>query len=100
MQIVELLKEAKKLYLKNIGKVGMCWCIKVIANQNKTRKEQSDKGHVPYASIRAQIPEFNPFYLEELSKNSYFVVNFSSNCLMKFPKDSVVLKLTGYKNYY
>lgn len=42
----------------------------------------------------------NPFYLEELSKNSYFVVNFSSNCLMKFPKDSVVLKLTGYKNYY
>lgn len=40
----------------------------------------------------------NPFYLEELSKNSYFEVNFSSNCLMKFPKDSIVLKLTGYKN--
>lgn len=64
MLISELLTEAKKLYLCNRGKCGMCWCIKVIANQNKTRKEQSDKGHVPYASIRAQIPEFNPFYLE------------------------------------
>lgn len=64
MLISELLIEAKKLYLKNIGKAGMCWCIKVIANQNKTQKEQSDKGHIPYASIRDQIPEFNPFYLE------------------------------------
>lgn len=63
MQIVELLKEAKKLYLKNIGKAGMCWCIKVIANLNKNREEQQDRGHIPYASIKAQIPEFNPFYL-------------------------------------
>ena len=63
MQIVDLLRKAKKLYLENRGKVGMCWCIKVIANQNKTQKEQSDKGHIPYASIEAQIPEFNPFYL-------------------------------------
>lgn len=64
MQIIELLKKAKALYLENQGKAGMCWCIKVIANEGKTRHEQSNKGHVPYASIKAQIPEFNPDYLE------------------------------------
>lgn len=64
MKVLELLTRSKALYIENQGKVGMCWCIKVIANENKTRKEQSDKGHIPYASIRAQIPEFNPFYLE------------------------------------
>lgn len=60
MLISELLTEAKNLYLKNIGKAGMCWCIKVIANQNKTQKEQSDKGQIPYSDIVKQIPEFNP----------------------------------------
>lgn len=64
MKILELLQKAKELYFENRGKAGMCWCIKIIVNQNKTRKEQSDKGHVPYTSIKAQIPEFNPFYLE------------------------------------
>ena len=64
MSILELLVKAKKLYLENQGKVGMCWCIKVVANEGKSREEQRDKGQVPYASIRAQIPEFNPFYLD------------------------------------
>jgi hypothetical protein len=41
----------------------MCWAIKVVANQHKTREEQR-KGHVPYAEIVKQIPEFNPFYLK------------------------------------
>lgn len=63
MLIVELLQKAKKLYLENQGKCGMCWCIKVIANEGKTRQEQSNKGHVPYSSIVAQIPEFNPDFL-------------------------------------
>lgn len=63
MQIVDLLKKSKELYLKNIGEVGMCGCIKVIANQNKTRKEQSDEGMIPYNVIVAQIPEFNPDFL-------------------------------------
>ena len=63
MSILELLQKAKKLYLSNQGKVGMCWCIKVIANEGKSREEQRDRGHIPYASIRTQIPEFNPFYL-------------------------------------
>ena len=62
MQISELLQKAKKLYLENQGKAGMCWAIKVVANQHKTREEQR-KGHVPYAEIVKQIPEFNPFYL-------------------------------------
>lgn len=60
MQIIELLKKAKELYLKEKGKTGMCWCIKVIANEGK--KEHS-KGHVPYNVIAAQIPEFNPDFL-------------------------------------
>ena len=63
MQISELLQKAKKLYLENQGKVGMCWCIKVVANEGKSREEQRDRGQIPYASIEAQIPEFNPFYL-------------------------------------
>ena len=60
MKILELLQKAKELYFENRGKAGMCWCIKVIANENKSRQEQSDKGMVPYTSIVAQIPEFNP----------------------------------------
>ena len=63
MSILELLQKAKKLYLENQGKVGMCWCIKVVANESKSKEEQRDRGHIPYASIKAQIPEFNPFYL-------------------------------------
>ena len=74
MLISELLTKAKKLYLENQGKVGMCWCIKVIANEGKSREEQSDKGHVPYASIKAQIPEFNPFYLKSY-RVQYFAIN-------------------------
>ena len=64
MRVSELLQKAKALYLENQGKVGMCWCIKVVANEGKTREEQRDKGHIPYASIKAQIPEFNPRYLK------------------------------------
>lgn len=64
MSILELLQKAKKLYLSNQGKVGMCWCIKVIANQDKHPLEQSRRGQVPYTSIKAQIPEFNPWYLK------------------------------------
>lgn len=60
MLISKLLTEAKKLYLKNIDKVGMCWCIKVIANEGKSREEQRDIGYIPYACIKAQIPEFTP----------------------------------------
>ena len=60
MQIIELLKKAKELYLKEKGKTGMCWCIKVIANEGK--KEHSE-GHAPYNVIVAQIPEFNPDFL-------------------------------------
>lgn len=74
MLISELLTKAKKLYLENQGKVGMCWCIKVIANEGKSREEQSDKGHIPYASIKAQIPEFNPFYLKSY-RVQYFAIN-------------------------
>lgn len=74
MLISELLTEAKKLYLKNIGKVGMCWCIKVVANEGKSREEQRDIGHIPYACIKAQIPEFNPFYLKSY-KVQYFAIN-------------------------
>ena len=35
MLILELLQKAKRLYLENQGKAGMCWCIKVIANEGK-----------------------------------------------------------------
>lgn len=74
MSILELLQKAKKLYLEHQGKVGMCWCIKVIANQDKHPLEQSRRGQVPYASIKAQIPEFNPFYLKSY-KVQYFAIN-------------------------
>ena len=74
MSILELLVKAKKLYLENQGKAGMCWCIKVIANEGKSREEQSNKGQVPYASIKAQIPEFNPFYLKSY-KAEFFAIN-------------------------
>lgn len=74
MSILELLQKAKKLYLENQGKTGMCWCIKVIANEGKSREEQSNKGQVPYASIKAQIPEFNPFYLKSY-KAEFFAIN-------------------------
>jgi hypothetical protein len=66
--------KAKKLYLENQGKAGMCWCIKVIANEGKSREEQSNKGQVPYTSIKAQIPEFNPFYLKSY-KAEFFAIN-------------------------
>ena len=71
MQIIELLKEAKKLYLKNRGKVGMCWCIKVIANENKSRSEQSNKGQVPYNIIVAQIPEFTPEFFSATPRRKW-----------------------------
>lgn len=74
MKVLELLIKSKALYLENKGKAGMCWCIKVIANEGKSREEQSNKGHVPYNSIVAQIPEFNPFYLK-----SYKVQHFAIN---------------------
>ena len=74
MSILELLQKAKKLYLEHQGKAGMCWCIKVIANEGKSREEQSNKGQVPYASIKAQIPEFNPFYLKSY-KAEFFAIN-------------------------
>lgn len=74
MSILELLQRAKKLYLSNQGKVGMCWCIKVVANQDKHPIEQSRRGQVPYTSIVAQIPEFNPFYLKSY-KVQYFAIN-------------------------
>lgn len=64
MKILELLQKAKELYFENRGKAGMCWAIKIVASQHKTREELRDKGHVPYAEIVKQIPEFNPFYLK------------------------------------
>ena len=64
MSILELLVKAKKLYLENQGKAGMCWCIKVIANEGKSREEQRDRGQAPYSVIVSQIPEFNPYFLE------------------------------------
>jgi len=83
MQIIELLKKAKELYLKEKGKCGMCWCIKVIANEGKSREEQRDRGHVPYAVIVAQIPEFNPRYLKSY-KNVYFAVRSELNVGLEF----------------
>ncbi len=74
MSILELLQKAKKLYLSNQGKVGMCWCIKVVANEGKSREEQRDRGQIPYASIKSQIPEFNPWYLKSL-KAEYLAIN-------------------------
>lgn len=74
MSILELLQKAKKLYLEHQGKVGMCWCIKVIANKDKHPLEQSRRGQVPYASIKAQIPEFNPWYLKA-HKAEYLAIN-------------------------
>lgn len=74
MKVLELLNRSKALYLENQGKVGMCWCIKVIANEGKSREEQRDIGHIPYACIKAQIPEFNPFYLKSY-KVQYFAIN-------------------------
>lgn len=83
MLISELLQKAKKLYLSNQGKVGMCWCIKVIANEGKSREEQRDRGHIPYASIKAQIPEFNPRYLKSY-KNVYFAARTELNVGLEF----------------
>ena len=74
MLISELLQKAKNLYLENQGKVGICWCIKVVANLNKSREEQRDRGHIPYASIKAQIPEFDPWYLKA-HKAEYLAIN-------------------------
>ena len=74
MSILELLQKAKNLYLENKGGVGMCWCIKVVANLNKSREEQRDRGQIPYASIKSQIPEFNPWYLKA-HKAEYLAIN-------------------------
>ena len=67
MSILELLQKAKKLYLENQGKVGMCWCIRVVAYLNVNEEQRRSKGYIPYASIKSQIPEFNPWYLKKLS---------------------------------
>lgn len=69
MTKLELLKDALALYTQeakegSIKNPGMCWCIKTVANRCKSREEQSNKGHVPYNSIKIQIPEFNPRYLK------------------------------------
>lgn len=74
MLISELLTKAKKLYLENQGKVGMCWCIKVVAYLNLNEEQQRSKGYVPYASIKAQIPEFNPWYLKA-HEAEYLAIN-------------------------
>lgn len=74
MSILELLQKAKKLYLSNQGKVGMCWCIKVVADLNKSIEERRDRGQIPYASIKSQIPEFNPWYLKS-HKAEYLAIN-------------------------
>ena len=81
MSILELLQKAKKLYLENQGKVGMCWCIKVIANQDKHPLEQSRRGQVPYASIVAQIPEFNPEFFNAKPRRKWVK---SSNVGLEF----------------
>jgi hypothetical protein len=60
MSILELLVRAKKLYLENQGKAGMCWCIRVVAYLNVNEEQQRSKGYIPYANIVSQIPEFNP----------------------------------------
>ena len=83
MSILELLQKAKKLYLENQGKVGMCWCIKVVANEGKSKEEQRDRGQVPYAVIVAQIPEFNPRYLKSY-KNVYFAARPELNVGLEF----------------
>ena len=75
----EVLKQALTLYMMEAREgskknPGMCWCIKVIANQYKTREEQRERGHIPYNSIKAQIPEFNPFYLKA-HKYQHFAIN-------------------------
>ena len=69
MLIIDLLKQSKELYLQEIeGKdsvkfPGMCWCIKTIASKEKSRIEQSSKGHPSYVVIRNNIPEFTPYFL-------------------------------------
>lgn len=64
MSILELLQKAKKLYLSNQGKAGMCWCIRVVSYLNVNEEQQRSKGYIPYANIVSQIPEFNPYFLE------------------------------------
>ena len=79
MKIIDLLNQALSLYMieaKEGSKKnpGMCWCIKIIANQYKNREEQREKGHIPYNSIKIQIPEFNPFYLKA-HNYKHFAIN-------------------------
>lgn len=79
MKILELLQKAKKLYFENQGKCGMCWCIKVTANEGKTKQDQNYKEYVPYSVIVSQIPEFNPYFFEApiiylLKAGTYFEI--------------------------
>ena len=74
MLILELLQKAKKLYLENKGGVGMCWCIRDVAYLNVNEEQRRSKGYIPYASIKAQIPEFNPWYLKA-HKAEYLAIN-------------------------
>ena len=64
MSILELLQKAKKLYLEHQGKVGMCWCIKVIANQDKHPLEKSKPFGVKWKPASALVSMVKP-------KNTY-----------------------------
>lgn len=83
MKVIEILRLAKEIYLKEIeGKEvvkfpGMCWCIKVAANSIYNRKQQSEKGHPTYCVIQENIPEFTPQFLgyDKLYKPNLY--NFS-----------------------
>ena len=48
--------------------------------KEKSRSEQSNKGYVPYKIIIAQIPEFNPFFLNA----PIFPINMYLNLGLEF----------------
>lgn len=84
MKILELLKEAKKLYLKETRNgsptlwPGMCWCIKIVIIRNIPKY---DYKNLKYSKIKKQIPEFNPEYLESkvmelINKHPAFEVDY------------------------
>lgn len=56
MKVLELLQEAKKLYLNNQGKVGMCWCIKVTANLIKVKKSNEIKDIFHILLLKLKFP--------------------------------------------
>lgn len=67
MKVYDVIKTAEEIYVEEMKKgsiTGMCWCLKVAVTKDIDFKSKNTKGHPTYNDLVANIPEFNPEFLQ------------------------------------